>query len=61
MVIPPKPVELSPLDVVMLGLMLESKFCDRESYRPEICDRFCSVCQDLLIKEVPPCHDGSTF
>jgi hypothetical protein len=52
MYIPPVgPVELSPLDVVMLEVMLDSKFCDREEYRPEVCDKFCTVCRDLLIKE----------
>ena len=43
-------VELSPLDVITLELMLDSKFCDRDEYRPEICDKFCSVCSSLLIK-----------
>ena len=54
MYIPPVgPVELSPLDVVMLGLMLESKFCDKTEYRPEVCsvtDPHCTICRDLLIK-----------
>jgi hypothetical protein len=52
--IPPKPVELSPLDVVMLEVMLDSKFCDRTEYRPEVCalyDPHCTICKDLLIKE----------
>ena len=46
-------VEVSPLDVVMLGLILENKFCDKTEYRPEVCsvtDPHCTICRDLLIK-----------
>jgi hypothetical protein len=41
--------ELSPLDVIMLEAMFDSKFCDQECYRPEVCDKFCQVCKTLLI------------
>jgi hypothetical protein len=48
------PQELSPLDVVMLEVMLEPKFCDREAYDPEMCARYdphCTICKDLLIQK----------
>jgi len=58
LITPTDPATLSQLDVVLLGLMFDSKFCDQECYRPEVCDKFCTVCRDLLIKEDPPCHAG---
>jgi hypothetical protein len=38
---------LDPVAVVALSI-LTAEFCERDSYRPEMCDPFCSLCKQAL-------------
>jgi len=40
-------ITLDPIAVVALSI-LTAEYCERDSYRPEMCDPFCSLCKQAL-------------